>query len=140
MTAPPLTNREYAYFHVSGPGTHEAISELLGLQASEAWNVGDINQRNGKPREFMSWRMASGLDDTRPLCAHIDALLLVLGARAVALRELWVDFDLTLQCVGYFPPSGHGCHLGREQVRHAAQLGLAFDMDFYYLDDHGHEV
>jgi len=140
MTSPPLTNREYAYFHISGQGTHEAISELLGLKASESWNAGDLSPQNGRPCKFMRWILSSDLDDTHPMSEHIEALLLVLNTRADALRKLWVDFDLTLQCVGYFPPSGHGFHLDREQIRQAARLGLALDLDFYYVDDHGHEV
>lgn len=140
MTAPPLTSREYAYVHITGPGTHEAISELLGLKASESWNVGDINPRTGKPRTFMSWRLGSGLDDTHPLSRHIESLLLMLGTKAHALRALWVEFDLTLQCAGYFPACGHGFHLDREQIRQVAQLGLALDLDFYYVEDHDHEV
>lgn len=140
MTSPPLTNREYAYFHVSGPGTHEAITERIGIKPSEAWNVGDINPRNGQSRKFMSWRLSSYKDDTRPLSEHIESLLLYLHPRADALRALWVDYDLILVCVGYFPPSGHGMHFNREQVRQAAQLGLALDLDFYYVDDHEHEL
>ena len=140
MTSPPLTNREYAYFHISGPGTHEAITERIGLNPSEAWNVGDINPRNGQPRKFMSWRLSSYRDDKQPLGEHIESLLLYLHPRADVLRALWVDYDLILVCVGYFPPSGHGMHFNREQVRQAAQLGLALDLDFYYVDDHEHEL
>ena len=140
MTSPPLTTREYAYFNVTGPSTHEEVSALLGLRPSEAWNVGDANPRNGKLRKFMSWRMNSGLDDTKPLAEHISTLLLWLQPKASDLRQLWVEHNLTLQCVGYFPPSGHGMHFDREQVRQAAQLGLALDLDFYYVDDHEHEI
>lgn len=140
MTVPPLTTREYAYLHITGTGTHENVTEVLGIQPSEAWNIGDTNNRNGKPRKFMSWRLNSGLDDTQPLEHHIESLFLSLRTKADALRVLWVDYELTLQCVGYFPPSGHGAHFNRDQIRHAAQLGLAFDLDFYYIDDHDHEV
>jgi len=140
MPSPPLTDRQYAYFHISGPGTHEEITAILGFKPSEAWNVGDINPENGKPRKFMSWRLSSGLDDKHPLDEHIKNLFLYLAIRAEALRKLWVEYDLTLQCVGYFAPSGHGLHFTREQVRQAAQLGIAFDLDFYYLDDFGHEI
>ena len=140
MTSPPLTTREYAYFRITGPGRHEEVTALLTGQPSEAWNADDINPRNGKPRRTMSWRLSSGLDDTRPLSEHISNLFLWLFPRADALRKLWVDYDLTLQCVGYYPPSGHGMHFDREQVRQAAQLGLAFDLDFYYVDDHEHEI
>jgi hypothetical protein len=83
----------------------------------------------------MFWQLKSGLDDTVALEQHVESLLLTLGTRAQALRDLWVDYDLTIQCVGYYPGSGHGAHLDREVVRRAAQLGLAFDLDFYYVGD-----
>jgi hypothetical protein len=140
MTSPPLTTREYAYFHVTGPGTHEAVTELLGLKPSEAWNAGDINPRNGRPRKAMSWRLGSGLDDTNPLDMHVACLFLHLQRKVNALRTLWVEYDLTLQCVGYFPATGHGMHFNREQIREAARLGLAFDLDFYYVDDYEHDL
>jgi hypothetical protein len=88
----------------------------------------------------MSWRKRSGLDDTNSLAHHIECVLLWLQPRAELLRQLWVDYDLTLQCVGYFPPSGHGMHFDREQVRRIARMGLALDLDFYFVDDHEHEI
>ncbi len=140
MTSPPLTKREYAYVAITGPGTHEAITAQLRLSPSEAWNMGDIHPRNGKPRPRMSWILASGLDDTQALNLHIDTLLNEMTRREAEIRQLWDDYDLYLVCVGYYPPSGHGMHFDREQVRRAAKLGLALDLDFYYVDDHGHEV
>jgi hypothetical protein len=140
MTSPPLTDRQYAYFRVTGPGTHEEVTANLGLEPSEAWNAGDINPRNGKPRKSMYWEKRSGLDDKQPIDEQLKTLFLYLGSRSEALRSLWVEYDLTLQCVGHFPPSGHGLHFTREQVRQAAQLGLAIDLDFYFLDDYGHEI
>ena len=140
MTSPPLTRREYAYLRITGPGSHETVTTTLGLQPSEAWNVGDLNPRNGKPRTFISWRLSSGLEDTSPLDQHVDAIFLMLHVKAEGLRKLWVDYDLQLQCVGYYPASGHGAHFDREKVWQAAQLGLAFDLDFYFVDDFEHEV
>ena len=140
MTSPPLTNREYAYLKITGPGSHEHVTEILGLKPSEAWNVGDESPRNGKLRSFMSWRLSSDLDDTKPLDMHIEHLLLYLQTKADAIRNLWIEYDLTIQCVGYFPASGHGVHFNREQIRQAAQLGFSFDLEFYYVDDCEHEV
>lgn len=140
MTSPPLTRREYAYLRITGPGSHETITKILGLRPSEAWNVGDINSRNEKPRTSMSWRLSSGLDDSIPLDQHIDAIFLVMQVKAEGVRELWVDYDLQLQCVGYYPATGHGAHFDREKVRRATQLGLAIDLDFYFVDDFEHEV
>src|SRR5437870_10942160 len=113
VTSPPLTRREYAYFKVAGPGTHETVTQALGMTPSECGNVGDPYPRTGRPRRFMAWYLRSGLDDTEELSAHIDSLLLALGPRAEALRSLWVDYTLTMQCVGYFPETGHGAHFDR---------------------------
>ena len=135
---PPLTRREYAYLTISGLGRpgigrHEEITSALDLKPSNSWNVGDVNPRNGKPRQSMRWELHSGLDDTHPLREHIDSLLLMLGTREQSLRALWVDYDLILQCVGYYPPMSHGAHFDRELVRQAANLGLALDLDFYFV-------
>ncbi len=135
MASPPITNREFAYFYISGSGRHESISDLLGLAPTQAWNVGDAIGETSRTRETMRWRLDSGLDDKNPLAAHLEALLWKLLSRESKLRELSLDYDHVLQCVGHYPPSGHGVHLGRETVRQAARLGAAFDLDFYYLDE-----
>ena len=140
MTSPPLTCREYAYLRITGPGTHEEVTSIVGINPTEAWNVGDINPRNGKPRSFMSWHLSSGVDDRVALDSHLVVLFQRLRPKSEALRKLWVDFDIMLQCVGYFPATGHGQSFSREQIRQAAQLGLSLDLDFYYVEDHGHEV
>jgi len=87
----------------------------------------------------MRWRLDSGLDDKEPLERHIDALLSYMEQREEELKSLWLEYDLFIQCVGYYPPSGHGAHLNREVIRRAARLGLAFDLDFYYVDDFEHD-
>jgi hypothetical protein len=140
MSTSQLTRREYAYVHISGPGTHEAISETLGLKPSEAWNIGDINPRNGRPRKDMHWGLGGSLDDTHPIEEHIQSLVLFFRPNSAALRSLWVEYDITLQCVGHYPLNhGPGIHLDREVVRQAAQLAMAIDCDMYWVDDGGHE-
>ena len=139
MSQPQLTGREYAYVSIHGPGTHEAISEKLGLHPSEAWNVGDINIRNGNPHKHMRWALRSGLDDTHPMEEHLRSLLLYFNGKAELVKALWLEYDITLQCVGYYPPShGPGVHFDREVVRQAAQLGMSIDCDLYFVDDEGH--
>jgi len=138
MSSPSLTNREYAYFRVTGPGRHEVITEKLSLAPAETWSEGDTRPRGGT-YQFMHWTLSSGHDDKELLERHIESLLAILGTRSQALRELSVDFELTIQCVGYYPTSGHGAHLGRDVVRTAAQFGLSFDFDFYYVGDSDHD-
>jgi len=138
MSSPPLTNREYAYFAVVGPGTHESITEILRFEPSQAWNPGDCSD-TGRIQKGMRWRLDSGLDDKEPIERHIEYLLLSLEQREEELKKLWLEYDLFIACVGYYPASGHGTHLNREVIRRAARLGLAFDLDFYYVDDCGHD-
>ena len=130
-----VTDKEYAYFCVSGPGSHETVTQLLGLQPSAAWNAGELNAR-GQPRHEMTWRLDSGLEESEPLHRHIDNLLLYLSPRSGSLRELWLDYALTLQCVGRYA-SSHGLHLDRELVRQLAMLGIAVDLDLYVLPADG---
>jgi len=141
LSQPHLSVREYAYLSIRGPGTHESISELIGLCPSEAWNVGDID-RNGRPRKFMTWELHSGLEDHHPMNQHIDNVLLFLYPRSELVKQLWFEYEIYLHCVGYYPckTSSPGFYLGRDQVRQAALLGIAIDCDFYYIDDFGHEA
>ena len=139
MSKPQLTPREYAYVMITGPGSHKQVTAQLNLKPSEAWDAGDINVKSGKAFSSMCWVLRSELDDTVPLDNHIQALLTTLGTRLELLPLLWVSYDITLQCVGYYPSStGSGMHFNREVVRKAAQLGVALDLDHYFVKDHGH--
>jgi hypothetical protein len=82
----------------------------------------------------MQWHLKSGLDESEPLERHIDNLLLFLAPRSGSLRELWLDYTLTMQCVGRYA-SSHGLHLDRERVRQLATLGIAVDLDLYVVPE-----
>ncbi len=140
MASPPLTNREYAYFRITGKGSHSKITKVLGLEPTNKWSEGDINPRNKFPRKFMNWNLESGLDDTHPIEEHIKKLFSVLEPLETLLLELGKEYELYIQCVGYFPASGHGIHIDREMIKKACMLGLAFDLDFYYVSDYGHDL
>lgn len=138
MASPPLTNREYAYFRVSGSGSHEIISKQLGWKPSEAWSEGDIG-RNGKIYQGMCWRLDSGLDDKQTLQQHLESLFLTLRLKESIVRELSLDYDVSIQCVGYSAVSGHGVFLSRDLIRQAATLGCSIDFAYYCLDFHGND-
>ncbi|QTD46599.1 DUF4279 domain-containing protein [Ottowia testudinis] len=132
----PLTAREYAYLLIVGPGKHERITEILGIQPSDACNADETNWKTGRPCKRMFWKWKSGLDDTRPMQEHIEAILRWFHLKGDAVRELWVDYDLILECVGHYPAStGPGIYFNREIIRQVAQLGLAIDCDFYFVED-----
>lgn len=140
MASPPLTNREYAYFRVTGEGDCSVVSEKLKISPTNQWSEGDISPRTEKPYKFMSWQLESGLDDTRPLDEHINKLFAILEPFEKELNELGHKYDLCIQGVGYFPPSGHGIHLDKNMIQKSANLGVSVDMDFYYIGDNGHDL
>ncbi|MCV6637522.1 DUF4279 domain-containing protein [Candidatus Albibeggiatoa sp. nov. NOAA] len=140
MASPPLTNREYAYFRIIGQGDHSIISKKLNISSTNEWSAGDINPRTKRAYKFTSWQLESGLDDTHSIDEHFEKLFSILQPLEAELNELSASYDLYLQCVGYFPPSGHGIHLDKAIIQKAAKLGLSIDMDFYYVDDHGHDL
>jgi Domain of unknown function (DUF4279) len=121
----------YAYLSITGVGCHEDVTKILEICPSEAWNAGDLNPRNGAKRKFMQWRLHSGLDDTHSIDEHVSSIFLVIQAKANLMRNLWLEYDLTLQCVGYYPEGSHGNYFSREVIRQAANLGLGIDLDFY---------
>jgi hypothetical protein len=140
MTYEQLTNREFAYFCVHGTGRHEAVTELIGVKPHEAYSADDINPRTNKPFGAMTWRLNSGCNDREPLAQHVESLLLWLNRRPDAIKRLSEDHDLCLVCVGYYPGPGHGAHFSRDTIRVLGRLGIEIDMDFYFVDDHGHNA
>ncbi len=141
MASPPITDREYVYFKIMGDsGAHIEITDLLKLEPTNAWNKGDINIKNNKPRKFTSWQLESGLNDTHPIQEHLDALFKILVPLQCELLNLSKKFDICFQCVGYFHPSGHGIHLDKSTVQKASAFAASFDMDFYYISDNGHDL
>ena len=140
MASPPLTNREYAYLRITVKGKHELVTSQLGVEPTNAWNEGDNNPRNNMPRKFTSWQLESGLDDTKPIEEHLEILFSKLEPLKNKLLLLSKRHQIFIECVGYYPPSGHGMYLSPEIVNKAASMGAAFDLDFYYVSDYGHDL
>ena len=140
MASPPLTDREYAYLRITCPGEYSRVTSELGLEPTNAWNKGDLNPRTDKPRNFTSWQLESGLDDKHPIEQHLAKLFKIFEPLTDKLLVLSKDHEIYIQCVGYFPASGHGIHIDKSHVKKAAAMGAAFDLDFYYIDDHGHDL
>jgi hypothetical protein len=141
MTSPPMTNREYAYLAITGGGSHQEITKIIGIEPSLAWNVGDKSEATGKVQKFMRWRKDSGLDDTEPVDKHIENILtLFVSRKQKEIQELFFKgYDVYIACAGWYPASGHGVHLSREIIREAGKANISIDLDFYYVDSEGHD-
>lgn len=140
LASPPLTNREYAYFSVKGNGDSQFVTSVLKIEPTNQWSQGEINPRNNRPRKFMGWNLKSGLDDTHPIKEHIEKLLEVLEPFEKELANLSKNYEVYIQCAGYFPSSGHGLNVGRDLIEKLYRLSLSIDYDFYFVEDFGHDL
>jgi hypothetical protein len=120
---------------VIGPGQHQQVTELLGLEPMTARNAGDLTHA-GVPSKCMYWELKSGLPEDRLIAEHIESLLIWLMPRATAIQELWLDNMLYFQC-GTKCTHTFGLHLSREHVRQMAVLGIGIDFDGYAVDESG---
>jgi hypothetical protein len=133
MNNAPHTDREYAYISISGYGDYKTVSEILNLDPSDAWNIGDKKKRSPGTYAATRWRYDSGLNDTEELEKHVEVLLMLLETKREVLLKLYPEWTVCIQCVGYYPFSGHGFHLSHENMSIASHLGISFDFDFYFV-------
>jgi len=88
----------------------------------------------------MSWNLESGLDDTHPIEKHIERLLEILEPLENELAKLSKNYEVYIQCVGYFPASSYGLSVSKNLIEKLHRLSLSLDYDFYFVEDYGHDL
>lgn len=141
MVAPPETDREYAYFHAIGSEDATTVTDILKIEPSSVWNVGEPFEVRGRKhfRRGSSWRLDSRLTDRDPLGDHVDALLRRLEPKKNELQELHPCFRTEIVCVA-FVYSSFDWELNFELQRCATSLGISFRFDFYPFGDLHEEI
>lgn len=141
MPSPPETDREYAYFRAVGVFSPDEITQCLGIEPIECWEVGDKHERRGRTfkRRNSSWQIESGLLDTSPLNAHLDALLRKLEPLRNELLHIGTFAKLQTVCVGHYYQN-FCWELDRAYVTRAASLGLGYWFDTYDYGDLHEEI
>ncbi|MEO0982814.1 MAG: DUF4279 domain-containing protein [Pseudomonadota bacterium] len=137
----PETDRQYAYFALTGVADTTDIDDVLGLKAFDQWNVGEAFEKRGRMmrRRSSFWRLSSGLADTQPLEKHIEALLSLLEPKQEALLKLSTSFDARLSCVSYHYQS-FGFDLPFDIQRRATSLGVRLSFAAYSFGDIHEEI
>jgi hypothetical protein len=141
LSSPPVTDREYAYFHAIGNDDPEQISALLELVPAKIWSLGETFARGGREfrRRSSKWQLDSGLTDGDPLNAHIEALLICLEPRKTELSRIRKSFRTQFVCVGYYFQS-FSWELDFELQKRATDLGVSFWFDIYSHGDPHEEI
>lgn len=126
-------NEQYAYFAVRGTFDPERITQWVGVQPSESWQVGDICNRTHRERKASHWKLLSRLNRTQELEAHIADVLSQLDANPEAFKAVSKELGGCLNLVGYFHCEYPGLFFEQDLITRIASYSLAVDFDFYGL-------
>ena len=127
------TNKQYAYFTVTGDFDPADISQIVGISPTTSWRKGEINPRTHRERKFSRWSLNSRLEQNRDLEAHILDVLQQLREKRSQFIEVSSKYGGIMQLVAYFNTYYPGLHFERTLVDSLAEFGLGVDFDFYYL-------
>lgn len=123
----------YAYFWVRGFEQPSEISERLGLLPSNAWQKGEPG-KYGQKMNNSGWEFRSPLPkDEVFLDAHISALINVLESKKGEIGALQRQYEVGINCVGYYKIANPGFHLDSTLIKKCADLNLSIDFDLYCL-------
>ena len=141
MTSPPESDSHYAYFRAVGASDPSEITQLLGIEPTESWNVGDAFERRGHTfkRRSSMWQLESGCDDKRLLEDHIEALLQRLERYRNELLDICTRYRTQIVCVSYVHQS-FSFELDFDSQRRATELGVGFWFDAYSFGDYHEEI
>ncbi len=125
-------DRQYAYFAVT---SDEPISDHVSnipLEPSRYWNVGEIVVRGDREftRRGSRWVIESGLPESEPLEAHIEAVIETVTSVSARLQEFPKHCIQSVVCVAFSVQSS-GFVLSPKLLRKISDLGLNLEYDFY---------
>lgn len=124
-----------------GMGDPSEITQLLGIEPTESWKVGDKYERRGHSfkRRGSMWLLKSGFDDTHSLEDHIEALLRKLEPHRNELLDIGTRYSTKISCVAYVYQS-FGLELPFDFQRRATELGIGFSFSGYSFGDLHEEI
>jgi hypothetical protein len=112
----------------------QAVTKLMDIAPTDAWRVGDpVPDQPTTTRNHSQWTLASGCGLEAPVEDHLHALLTILEERRQRIREVALRYAVELQCAIYYEEDTPGIHLSEDVVRRVAALGLAIDLDLYFV-------
>jgi hypothetical protein len=118
--------------------THQQVTELLGVQPTEAYNVGDhvpLSGRRVRLTRRTVWLLSSEVTvsskDTR---AHLDWLLDQVAQAQQSLFDLQFHHEVKMSvCCVWWSAGGGGPTLWPEQMKRLAELNLECSFDIYFF-------
>ena len=111
------------------------VTSVLGIAPTTAWAKGDPLPRHPKARRTHSrWTLQSPLPLQAHVDDHIEALLSLLEPLTERIRDCAERFPTEFGCaIYYYQDFTPGIHFSEQAVQRTAALGLAIDLDLYFL-------
>lgn len=132
-------NQQYAYFTITGSFEPEEITRRVGVEPTESWRKGEVHPKNQRKRKFSRWSLASRLDRSAELEAHIRDVLVQVDQKPAEFQSVSREYGGRMQLVGYWNNLYPGLYLDQSLVESLARYALSVDFDFYYLYSDGRE-
>lgn len=123
-------NRNYAYIKFTGTGNVSLITQLLNLEPSLAWNLGD-RRSDGSIYNFSNWSYENNDFEKEQLDEAITEILIFVESNIGRFKQIPNCFALTIQCVGYHKSTFSGFYLSKQLIERLSTIGAAVDFDLY---------
>ena len=130
----PAVDKNNAYAYLSIDGFTCSVAELtkrIGLQPTEAWNVGDLVPPPRFPRKFSAWRIRTRLRHSEEVERHIVDVLDQIRGYETVVRDVARDYQVRMPGVGYYNEFNLGFRLNADILRRIAECGMIMDLDVY---------
>jgi hypothetical protein len=125
---------------VDFPMTHQELTELLGVQPTEAENKGDMyHSQSGKSfiLSHSSWKLESGLSSDSGILEHMEALLNKIRPFREKFLKICKEYPPDINIIIHTPSVGTP-HIGWESwmIRELAEYNASMGIDLsVYSDD-----
>jgi hypothetical protein len=126
-------NQYYAYFTVTGDFDPADITAVMGVEPTEAWEKGDLNERTRYERKFSRWSLFSRLPRSASMESHVLDVVEQLKPLSNAVLQLTSQFEAGIPVVGFFHEDYPGMHFEPKLLSDVGALSLSLDFDFYYM-------
>lgn len=127
-------NTAYAYLSIDEFSCSvDKLTERIGLQPTNGWQIGDIVPPLPVPRKCSAWQLKSRRPTSQEVEHHVVDVLDQIRGREAVFQEIAKDLSIRMQCVGYYTEYNPGFQLKPEILKRLGDLGVTLDLDAYYL-------
>lgn len=123
-------DRAYAYIKVNGTEDYSLITDVLGLEPTSFWNVGD-KRRNGSEYDFSHWAYQSPEFEGVFLDDVLEKLISFIEVQNLDFSKIPRGYEALIQVAGWHKEHNPSLHLSKSVINKLKKIDLAVDFDLY---------